>query len=258
MKKEKLESVAPRTLKENVTEIIRQSIIDGSLAPGAELNQAQIALELGISRGPVREALGRLEQEGLIRVTAYKRVFITPLNRRYVEELYSVRTALETMALEQGIERMTDADLQRLEQIVDKMRLAAHSQDQQALVELDLSFHEQIVGMADHNLALQLWQQLAVGVKRCLHTQHSSYTFLDEVVGTHPTIVTAIANRDKPLAIQILSEHITESAENIIRGWAHPDESDEPAYVNGTATNGSPSNGAVTNGNGHIPVGKPN
>lgn len=247
MKKEKLESVAPRTLKENVTEIIRHSIIDGTLAPGSELNQAQIALELGVSRGPVREALGRLEQEGLIRVTAYKRVFITSLDRRYVEELYSVRTALETMALERGIDRMTSDNLRQLEETVEKMRLAARSQNQQALVDLDLLFHEQIVRMADHNLALQLWQQLAVGVKRCLHTQHRIYTFLDEVVGTHPTIVTAIAERDKSLAVQILSEHITESAEHIIRGWSIHDESGERKYANGTATNSPPANGTVTN-----------
>lgn len=234
-----LESIAPRTLKENVIEIIRQFIVDGTLAPGSELNQAQMAEKLGVSRGPVREALGRLEQEGLIRVTAYKRVFITPLNRRYVEELYSVRTALETMALRRGISRLTPSRLQDLEQIVDEMRKAASAQNQQELVELDLSFHEQIVRMSDHNLALNLWQQIAVGVKRCLHTQHRAYTFLDEVVGTHPTIVTAIAEQNEILAIQILSEHINESAENIVRGWPTEDGSGDPNYINGVSSNGN-------------------
>ncbi|MBV7336414.1 GntR family transcriptional regulator [Chloroflexi bacterium TSY] len=239
MNKENLAPIAPRTLKENVIDIIRRSIINGDLAPGAELNQAQIAEKLGVSRGPVREALGRLEQEGLIRVTAYKRVFITPLDRRYVEELYSVRTALETMALERSIDRVTSKDLEKLELIVDKMRIAARNHEQQTLVELDLSFHEQIVDMADHNLVMNLWQQLTAGVKRCLHTQHSIYTFLDEVVGTHPTIVTAIAERNKRLAVQILREHITESAETIIRGWKFSDEPGEVEYRNGSATKGS-------------------
>ena len=230
--KEKLAPLAHRTLKENVTDRIRESIISGKLAPGTELNQAQIAEELGVSRGPVREAMGRLEQEGLIRTVAYKRVFITPMNRRYVEELYSVRAGLETMALEQGIDQLTAKDLQQLERIVDQMRVAARSQQQETLVELDLKFHEYIVRMADHNLILNLWQQLAVGVKRCLHTQHRIYTFLDEVVGTHPTIVTAIAERNKPLAVQILRTHITESAEAIIRGWGDMDF-DEAAFING-------------------------
>ena len=231
MNKAKLAPIAPRTLKQNVTDIIRESIIKGNLAPGTELNQAQIAEELGVSRGPVREAMGRLEQEGLIRTAAYKRVFITPMNRQYVEELYSVRMALETMALERGIDRLLPEHLEQLERIVDKMRAAASRQAQDVLVDLDLEFHERIVQMADHDLALNLWRQLAVGVKRCIHTQHSIYTFLNEVVGTHPTIVTAIAERNKPLAVQILREHITESVENIIRGWEKDDLLDKNSVM---------------------------
>ena len=249
MKKDKLPSIAPRTLRENVIDTIRQSIIDGTLAPGTELNQAQIAEELGVSRGPVRESLGRLEQEGLIRVTAYKRVFITPMNRSYVEELYSVRAALETMCLERGIDRLTPEHLSNLEQIVDAMGEAARKRDYQALAELDLSFHEQIVYMADHNLAMTLWRQLSVGVKRCLHTQHRIYTFLDDVVGTHPTIVTAIAASDKALAVRILSEHITESAENIIRGWSGVDEPGEALHVN--VANGNVNGHSNGNGSSH-------
>lgn len=233
MTKEKLAPIAPRTLKENVTDSLRESIINGTLAPGTELNQAQIAEELGVSRGPVREAMGRLEQEGLIRTVAYKRVFITPMNRRYVEELYSVRAALETMALERGLERLTPNHLKQLERIVGQMRTAARNHQQDTLVDLDLKFHEQIVRMADHNLALNLWQQLAVGVKRCLHTRHRIYTFLDEVVGSHPTIVTAIADRDRQSAVHILQEHITESAEAIIRGWELNNALDQDGFVNG-------------------------
>ena len=224
MTKENFSPIAPRTLRENVTEIIRQSIIDGRLSPGAELNQAQIADELGVSRGPIREALGRLEQEGLIRTVPYKGVIITPLDRKYVDELYSVRMALETMALERGIERLTTKKLALFEANVDAMWTAARAEEQQRLVELDLQFHETIVQIADHDFALKLWRQLAVGVKRCLHTQHRSYTFLDEVVGSHPTIVTAIADRDKTLAVQILRDHIIESAENIVRNWSTADD----------------------------------
>lgn len=233
--KEKLAPIAPRTLKENVTNSIRESIINGQLAPGTELNQAQIAEELGVSRGPVREALGRLEQEGLIRTVAYKRVFITPMNRRYVEELYSVRIALETMALERGIDRLNPNHLKQLDKIVEQMRDAAKTHSHDTLADLDLTFHEQIVRMADHHLALSLWRQLAVGVKRCLHTRHRIYTFLDEVVGTHPTIVTAIAERDKPRAVQILREHITESAETIVRGleMSHAFDQDDIVHENG-------------------------
>lgn len=217
--KERLAPIAPRTLRENATEIIRQSIIEGTLAPGAELNQAQLAEELGISRGPVREALGQLEQEGLIRTVPYKGVIITPLDRQYVFELYSVRMALETMALERAIERLSAQNLAAFEEIIDAMWAAARAEEQQRLLELDLHFHETIMQIAEHDLALKLWRQLAVGVKRCVHNQHRSYTFLDEVVGSHPTIVTAIAERNTTLAVQILRDHIIESAQNIVRNW---------------------------------------
>ncbi|MCB0025436.1 MAG: GntR family transcriptional regulator, partial [Caldilinea sp.] len=104
---DQLPHIKPTTLKANVTEILRQLIIEGTLAPGTEFNQAQIAEQLGVSRGPIREALGQLEQEGLLQSVPYKGVIVTPLTRKYVEELYSVRTALELLALDRSITRMT-------------------------------------------------------------------------------------------------------------------------------------------------------
>lgn len=210
------ERVEARTLKANVTEILRQSIIDGSLAPGTEFNQAQLAEQLGVSRGPIREALGQLEQEGLVESTPYKVVMVTRLTHRYVEELYSVRGALEALAIERAIPRLTDEDIDQLNEIIEDMRQAATAQDPVRLVELDLAFHETILLAADHHLALRLWKLQEVGVRRCLHIRHEIYTFLDEVVGSHPTLVTALTERNRDLALQILHEHIAESASNIL------------------------------------------
>lgn len=214
--------VKPTTLKANVTEVLRQLIIDGTLAPGTEFNQAQIAEQLGVSRGPIREALGQLEQEGLLQSVPYKGVIVTPLTRKYVEELYTVRTALELLALDRSIERMTDPEIDHLDVIVDQMRAAARSGDLTGLVEIDLHFHEYLLARADHDLALKLWLTLEVGMRRCLRTRHKIYTFLDEVVGSHPTLITALKERNLPLARQILSDHIAESLHNLLANW--PDE----------------------------------
>lgn len=216
MSLENLDRIAPRTLKENVTEILRQSIVDGTLPPGTEFNQAQIAERLGISRGPIRETLGQLEQEGLIETTPFKRVMVTQLSRRYVQELYSVRAQLETMALERFMERMTTADLETLHAIVVDMEKAAKSKKTTRLLELDLAFHEHLMRVADHHLAYRLWKVLKVGVRRCLYVRHKIYTFLDEVVGSHPALVTAIETHDKPRAVQLLYDHIIESSAHIL------------------------------------------
>jgi DNA-binding GntR family transcriptional regulator len=226
MELESLNRIEPRTLKANVTEILRQSIIDGSLAPGTEFNQAQLAERLGVSRGPIREAMGQLEQEGLIESTPYKVVVITRLTRRYVEEIYSVRTALEELAIERAIDRLTDKDLAYFDEIIAEMRRAARQGDKNRMVELDLHFHEYLLQIADHHLALKLWRVLEVGVRRCLHIRHEIYTFLDEVVGSHPTLVTALAEGDLEQTRAILHEHIAESVSHILASLP-PEEEDE-------------------------------
>ena len=245
MKIDKIHRIEPKTLKENVTDILRQMIIDGELAPDTELNQVGIANQLGVSRGPVREALGQLEQEGLVHSIPYKGVFVTSLTRRDVEELYSVRMVLETMAVERAVDRITEDDLAKLNQIVNEMSLAAKDQDLQRLVRIDLDFHEHLVIVADHDLLYKLWKQVEVGVLRCLHTRHQIYTFLDEVVGSHPTIVMAFSERNKALAVEILREHVRESEEHILAAWPTPNEETEVQIEglqelnrNGTKKNG--------------------
>jgi DNA-binding GntR family transcriptional regulator len=219
MNLEHVARVEARTLKANVTDILRELIIEGTLAPGTEFNQAQIAEQLGVSRGPIREALGQLEQEGLVQSIPYKGVIVTPLTRKYIEELYSVRTALELLGLDYSIDRMTDEEIKHLDEIVDNMRSAARANDLNKLVEVDLYFHDYLLQQAHHALALKLWRMLEVGIRRCLRTRHQIYTFLDEVVGSHPTLITALEQRDKPRAKQILSDHVAESVTHVLANW---------------------------------------
>jgi DNA-binding GntR family transcriptional regulator len=204
------------TLRKDVAEVLRQAIIDGSLPSGAELNQAQIAEKLGISRGPVREALGQLEQEGLIRNVPYKGVYVTELTDKTIEELYSIRSVLEIFALTRGMERLKPENLEHMRQIVEEMRKMARAQDAEQLVNLDLQFHQYIVEKADHELLMHLWKLLEIGVRRCLHQRHRIYRSLDEVIGSHPALVEAIIDNDQALASQILHDHIIEAGEQVV------------------------------------------
>jgi len=207
------------TLKENVTNLLRQSIIDGTLPSGEELNQAQIAERLGISRGPVREALGQLEQEGLIRSVPYKGVVVTPLDPDYVRELYSLRVALETFALKIGMERRDPVDVDTLARIVAGMRAAAKSGDAPEMARLDLSFHSTIIRMARNSLLERAWTPLKIGVQRCLHSRHRIYESLDEVVGTHPALLEAIQRGDVATASEILEQHVIDAGAKLCDVW---------------------------------------
>jgi DNA-binding GntR family transcriptional regulator len=219
--------VEPRTLKADVLKLLRQAIIDGQLPPGAELNQTEIANELGISRGPVREALGQLEQEGLIHNVPYKGVVVTALTPEYIEEVYSIRCLLETLAVERAIARLTGEDLAQLNEIVEKMRAAVEAQDEQQLVQLDLRFHEYIVQMAEYKLLLKFWKLLEISVQRCLQTRHRIYHSLNEVIGDHPLLVSAIAERDAELASRLLRQHITEAGEQLLEHWSNEMPADD-------------------------------
>ncbi len=207
------------TLKENVTNLLRQAIIDGTIPSGEELNQAQIAERLGISRGPVREALGQLEQEGLIRSVPYKGVMVTPLTPTYVRELYSLRSALETFALREGLQRGDPDDIATLQRIVDAMRTAAKEGDSRELARLDLRFHSSVIHMARHNLLERTWTPLKIGVQRCLHTRHRIYSTLDEVVGSHPELLEAIVRGDAIGASELLHQHIIDAGEKLCEVW---------------------------------------
>lgn len=207
------------TLKENVTNLLRQSIIDGTLPSGEELNQAQIAERLGISRGPVREALGQLEQEGLIRSVPYKGVVVTPLDPTYVRELYNLRVALETFALKVGMERRDPEEIATLARIVDAMRAAAKKGDARELTRLDLRFHSTIILMAHNSLLERAWTPLKIGVQRCLHSRHQIYASLDEVVGTHPALLDAIQRGDVAAAVEMLEQHIIDAGSKLCDVW---------------------------------------
>ena len=207
------------TLKENVTNLLRQSIIDGTLPSGEELNQAQVAERLGISRGPVREALGQLEQEGLIRSIPYKGVVVTPLDPPYVRELYSLRVALETFALRTGMERRDPEDVADLASIVDGMRAAAKKGEALELARLDLRFHSTIISMARNGLLDRAWTPLKIGVQRCLHSRHRIYESLDEVVGTHPVLLEAIQRGDVATACELLEQHIIDAGSKLCDVW---------------------------------------
>jgi DNA-binding GntR family transcriptional regulator len=210
-----------RTLRDNVISLLRQAIVEGTLPAGAELNQAHVAERLGISRGPLREALGQLEQEGLILSIPYKGSLVTSLTPDYVDELYSLRSALECFALDQIFldNSRVKQVAKQLEQVVSDMNQAALSKDNRWLVELDLNFHRIIIDMCAHDLLERTWTPLEMGVKRCLYTRHKIYRSLDEVVGNHPDLIAAISDARAEDAKQLLRDHIIEAGKLIQQGW---------------------------------------
>lgn len=218
--KSPLHPVDARTLRHSVTEAIRQGILQGELLPGAQVNQAQIAEQLGVSRGPVREALGQLEEEGLIKNVPYKGTYVTEITGDYISELYSIRRVIETFAARQAAERATPNDLAELRAVLNEMYATAEQDDIVQMGNLDIQFHYLICRSAHHSMLLQMWKSIEIGVRRCLALRHKIYRSAADVIGTHPDILAAIEAGEADRASAILATHIDEAGEQLYRSWA--------------------------------------
>lgn len=210
----------PKTLRTSVVDTIRQAILERILLPGEQVNQAQIAEQLGISRGPLREALGQLEEEGLIRNIPYKGTFVTEITPTYIDELFSIRRVLELFALERFMQYAGPDILGLLRRTVADMYTAATANDLDQLDQLDLQFHYLLCRGARHRLLLQLWKAIETGVRRCQALGHRNYGDLRDVIGTHPHILTAIEQGRSDEARALLDAHIREAGEQIGGAWA--------------------------------------
>ena len=132
-----------------VGERIRSNIIDGTLPPGSQLNEVELASSFGVSRGPVREALQRLIQEGLLRSEPHRGVFVPVMTDDDIDDVYLAREALETAAVRR-IASMgwSAAAFKALDSVVSGMQKAADAGNWQAVANRDLDFHTELVSAA--------------------------------------------------------------------------------------------------------------
>ena len=208
--------ILPATLKVNIADVIRYLIFEGTLVGGSEINQVALARQLGVSRGPLREALAMLENEDLISSVPYKSGFVTLLTHVYVQEIFSVRTALEVLGLEKYIGNLSSSDMDVLENIITKMRAAAQVGDVAKFSELDLEFHKYLIISSNHLLLGKLWLVIESGLKRCIWSRHKIYPSLNDGIGSHPDILIALRQQDLARSTLLLVQHIQESLSNIL------------------------------------------
>jgi len=205
-----------KPLRDVVFETLRDAIIKQVLKPGERLMEIQLADEMGVSRTPVREAIRKLELEGLVVMVPRKGAYVAGVSMKDIHEVYEVRAALEMLAVSLAAERITDEELDALERQVLRESEAEANADEHSLdniIYIDSSFHD-IIYQAAHNQRLVqfvniLQEQLQRFRAASLSRPGRSKTALDE----HKQIVEALAERNGELAAKLAKEHI-ENAEN--------------------------------------------
>jgi DNA-binding GntR family transcriptional regulator len=204
-------------LQDSIYSSLREGIMGGLLAPGAHLRQVELANHFGTSQAPVREALQRLTQEGLVVTMAHKGSFVAQLSMTEVEEVYSLRAELESWAVRRLIDRLTDAHLAALREQIAAMDRAAAVDDGPSVSEADARFHGIICRGAESTLLLQVWEPMDSRVRGMMSIANALFDKGLTTVGpSHFPIVEALELRDTELAVVRIHEHM-QAAWNRIR-----------------------------------------
>jgi DNA-binding GntR family transcriptional regulator len=211
-----------RTLSDYVVDQLRQAILTDQLKPGERIVEREIAEAMETSRGPVRDALRQLENEGLVVRQAHRGTFVARLTREDAQEIYTLRVALESLAVEFVIERASSQEINRLERLVDRMQHQAQDGSTQAeAAELDLEFHHTLVEISGHRRLLAAWEALAPQIRLLLLSYR--YNFPDDwdAVGVknHRQVVKLLRGPDVALARSILRDHLMASFETIVQAF---------------------------------------
>jgi DNA-binding GntR family transcriptional regulator len=149
-----------RTITEQVLARLRDMILTGALVPGSRIDQNEMARRFGVSVVPVREALARLQSSGLVRIMPHRGVFVEELSAEELIDIYSVREVLEEQAARLAAGRLTDADLEAIERIGQRLEVAAYANDYEVFLPLNNELHFTIYRAAQRRHLFQIIQRL--------------------------------------------------------------------------------------------------
>jgi len=193
---------------QQVVEILRSAIIMGSYEPGERLIEATLSTELGTSRGPVREALKQLENEGLVMSFPYRGAVVLGVSDEEVQEvLIPIRLTLERYSFLHALDRMTEDDLAELGKQVWLMEQAAVAGDLARHVEADLRFHEIVISASGQTHTVQIWRTIWPRIRAYFY-RYGRGRDLAAMVDEHRELLAALQARDHELMLALLERHI--------------------------------------------------
>jgi DNA-binding GntR family transcriptional regulator len=212
-----------KPLRELVFESLREAIISGLLKPGERMMEIQLAEEMGVSRTPVREAIRKLELEGLVVMIPRKGAYVAGLSLKDIADVFEIRGALEGLAAELAAERITDNELEEMERYLVIISEEIEAGDLSRVVETDTDFHSLIYKASRNNRLVQIISNLREQIQRFRTTSLANPGRMKNALEEHRKIVEAISTRDGELARKIAHEHI-ENAENSMMDMIHRDK----------------------------------
>jgi DNA-binding GntR family transcriptional regulator len=213
----KLDRASP--LAERAYDAIKQMVIANELVPGQALTESGLAQSLGISRSPVRAALGRLQEEGFIETEPWKGPRVAPLDAKYVRNLYEVRTALETLSARLSASRIPDEDIKRLDDAVTSAKSSSNGREG-ALDVIDLEIHALIIEHCDNDLLRLMLRRLQDHLARVRNAaSRDTRTRIPADGQELASILAAMQKHDSARLGEVLKRHIDNYATRMLESF---------------------------------------
>jgi len=184
-------------LREDAYRAIRDAIVDGTLAPGERLNDADLVEWLGVSRTPVREALARLEQAGLVKTKPGRYTIVSPLDARAARNAQSVTAAMHELAVREGLPNLSAAELDAMREANARFADALAREDVDAAISADDDFHGVLVTASANDALRDVLEQYTPVLRRLERLRFSSLSGRDSVA-QHARIIELCESGDVP------------------------------------------------------------
>lgn len=195
-------------LRDVVFKTLREAILKGDLKPGERLMEIQLANQLGVSRTPIREAIRKLELDGLVNVLPRRGAEVAQITEKDLRDVLEVRTSLEQLAIQLACQRISSDNIEKLKDALEVFEEAVNSGDVKKLAEADVAFHDVIFESTNNARLIQIVNNLGEQMYRYRVEYLKDFSIHQQLCQEHRLIVKAISNKDQAKAQQLVRDHI--------------------------------------------------
>lgn len=203
-------------LRDVVFNTLRQAILRGELKPGERLMEIQLANKLGVSRTPIREALRKLELEGLVNMVPRKGAEVADITEKSLRDVLEVRKALEELSVQLACEKITEEEIEELKQVAERFKDTLDDQDVTKIAEADVAFHDVIYTATDNQKLILLLNNLREQMYRYRVEYLKKEEAYPQLIAEHEELIDNISKRNKEEATRIMCEHIDNQVATVI------------------------------------------
>jgi DNA-binding GntR family transcriptional regulator len=216
-----LKPASPTLLSDTVADRLRDTIFKGHFAPGERLREEVLADALDVSRGPIRDALLQLEREGLVVRRRNRGAMVARLSRTDLEEVYSLRIAVEPFVSAWAARNATEADWAAMQSTIDTFAELDETVTVHEAAEADLGFHDVVYRASGHRRVLRLWQDLRpqVYIFMLARTYVGEPEFSAIMIRSHGELLSAIRDGDEERSRRVAVDHVQTSYRRVIAGY---------------------------------------